>query len=340
MCPSPYETRDVCKMALPALSAQLITGHQPNNHATNIPVNQAISVTFQRDIDVNSINTSTFRVIANSTGEEIKGDVSYNRRVATFTPHAPLEPAETYQVILVGKTNVNNPNVEGIQDILGNPLYGNYTWTFSTVDSPTITSPDLIEPLNETFVDKTRIEFSWMRPEGAMGFELQVAKDRNFRIIVWPKTPAVIANTSVLPNIEFEDGQYYWRVRAIDSRKRPGRWSDVWTFSVDTVYKGTVSPEDETPPEIVDYGYLQPLEVAELFPEEGATNIDLNLGAIVIKVLGDISPNEVTGQSIRVYGNAIAKDEACRSHGEVDGSVSVFKRDGFTYIVFQPEPLI
>lgn len=325
-------------MALRNINSKLILGTRPKQYASEVPVKTQIKVTFQRDMDINTINTSTFQLATNS-GEIIEGQITYKKKEAIFIPDNPLNPDTTYQATIIGESNPDDPKGEGIKDILGNMLFGNYTWTFTTEDSKTIEKPTLKEPYNEVFLKNNPVEFSWERPEGAIRFEIQIAKDRNFRAIIWPKKESSILDTYVSPNIELPDGQYWWRVRAIDSRRRPSQWSKVWTFSIDTLEEGKVSEQDAETPEIIETGYIPPRELAELFPEKHGSNIDLNLGAIVIKVLGDVDPDEVSHNNLTITGHSITDGTDPQDHGKVNGTISVFKKDGLSYIIFQLEPI-
>ena len=317
----------------------MILAIEPRKIDSNVPLDTDIKVTFQRDMDVSTLNTSTFQVAKNN-GETIEGHINYDDKIAYFVPEGELEPDTTYQVTLVGQSDLEeNEKEQGIKDILDNSLYGNYTWTFTTENSKTIDPPQLEEPYNESYLTENPIEFSWERPEGAVRFELQVARDRNFRAVIWPKKDSHISKEHITPDVEFEDGQYYWRVRSIDSRERPSKWSEIWTFSIDTLKKGKVTEHDADEPEVIESGYVPARELADQFPEESDSNLDLNLGAIVIKVLGEVDPEEVNENNFKINGKTIGYRQEDESHGRVEGTISVFYKDGLSHIIFQPEPI-
>jgi hypothetical protein len=77
--------------------------------------------------------------------------------------------------------------------------------------------------------------FSWKPVRGAVRYEFQLSADPNFKSIVLGQgngsyqTP----NTFASVNKAVANGSYYWRVRAIDSRDRVGRWSRVWSIDKD-----------------------------------------------------------------------------------------------------------
>ncbi len=55
-------------------------------NATNVPVEANISVAFDADINVSTLNTTTFKVTRVDTSEVLAGTVTYANRVATFIP--------------------------------------------------------------------------------------------------------------------------------------------------------------------------------------------------------------------------------------------------------------
>lgn len=91
----------------------------PINSATNIPLNQVITVTFNEEIDPSTINSISFSVKAVST---IGGTISYSGTIATFTPTVNLTPNTTYVVKIT----------TAVKDLKGNALQEDYIFTFST----------------------------------------------------------------------------------------------------------------------------------------------------------------------------------------------------------------
>ena len=91
----------------------------PINSATNIPLNQVITVTFNEEIDPSTINSISFSVKAAST---IGGTISYSGTIATFTPTVNLTPNTTYVVKIT----------TAVKDLKGNALQEDYIFTFST----------------------------------------------------------------------------------------------------------------------------------------------------------------------------------------------------------------
>lgn len=70
---------------------------------------------------------------------------------------------------------------------------------------------------------------TWSPVRGAVEYEYQLAADEDFGSIVGGTGPhkgtAKTRNTAASLDKALPDGQYYWRVRAIDAQDRAGRWS-------------------------------------------------------------------------------------------------------------------
>lgn len=113
----------------------------PDNLATEVPLNQAVSATFTKAMDPLTITTGTFQLTGpgNTT---VVGTVSYDAidYIATFTPTTPLIASTTYTATITA----------GATDLAHNPL-GNTgapnPWTFTTgaavVPPPVIIGPTL-----------------------------------------------------------------------------------------------------------------------------------------------------------------------------------------------------
>ncbi|HUQ17991.1 MAG TPA: Ig-like domain-containing protein [Gemmatimonadaceae bacterium] len=90
--------------------------------ATNVPVTTPITVTFSEDMDSNTLTTSTFTVSAGGVNVT-NTTVTYDAATRTATlGHFPLLPNVTYTVTVT----------TGAKDVNGNPLTGNFSFTFTT----------------------------------------------------------------------------------------------------------------------------------------------------------------------------------------------------------------
>ncbi|MBC7883934.1 MAG: Ig-like domain-containing protein [Saprospiraceae bacterium] len=116
----------------------------PLNGATNVPINQVISVTFNEEMNSATINQATFTIM---DGASVQGVISYLGATATFTPTSPLIPNTSY----TGRVST------AVKDKTGNALQADYVWTFSTgaILSPLVISTDPAN--NESNVNLNKI---------------------------------------------------------------------------------------------------------------------------------------------------------------------------------------
>jgi hypothetical protein len=100
----------------------LIVSVNPGQNAIHVPGSTSISATFDIDMDVSTINSSTFVVHGGYTGL-VMGVISYDgpAKTATFTPAGDFPAGETVTVTLTG----------GIQSMPGMPLGSPFTWSFT-----------------------------------------------------------------------------------------------------------------------------------------------------------------------------------------------------------------
>jgi uncharacterized repeat protein (TIGR01451 family) len=107
---------DLTSSSLPAPSTY------PVNGAQGIPTYKLISVTFDRDMDFNTINTGTFEVRQADT--HLDGSVRYIEasRTAIFYPDRPLEPDTEYTARLAKEVRYAS----------GEPLVEELAWRFTT----------------------------------------------------------------------------------------------------------------------------------------------------------------------------------------------------------------
>ena len=116
----------------------------PVNGATNVPLDQLISATFNEEMNAATINQSSF-TLKNGTAQ-IAGAVSYAGKTATFIPTALLAPNTTYSARIT----------RTITDLRGNALQTETNWTFSTglTITPMVTSTDPSNDAINVFLNK------------------------------------------------------------------------------------------------------------------------------------------------------------------------------------------
>lgn len=110
----------------------IIISTDPQNLATNVPLNKVITATFNKEM--NPLTITGENVTISTNGNAIAGAVTYANNVATFTPVLPLVSNTVY----VGKISKNVSDLEGFN------LADDYNWTFTTLEVilPVVVSTD------------------------------------------------------------------------------------------------------------------------------------------------------------------------------------------------------
>lgn len=99
--------------------ALTVTSVNPVNNSDNMPVKSPIRVTFNKEINTDTLSNATFTV---SGG--VSGTITYDAssQTATFTPASQFATSTTYTATIS----------TGVTDTNGDSLAQSYTWTFTT----------------------------------------------------------------------------------------------------------------------------------------------------------------------------------------------------------------
>jgi len=115
----------------------IVVSTNPTNAATSVAPKQVITITFNEEMNPETINQESF-ILTNGlkSSEAISGILTYNNTNATmsFVPAVPFTSNTTY----TGRVKST------VKDLAGNALQTDYVWTFSTglVLSPTVVATD------------------------------------------------------------------------------------------------------------------------------------------------------------------------------------------------------
>jgi hypothetical protein len=116
----------------------LVISTVPADNAINVPLNQVLSATFNKPMNIETITSNSFTV---SGLTAVTGAISFTSTATTttvnFTPSSNLQLNTTYTAVITS----------GVKDTMGNAMQVDYVWSFSTgnVILPRIISTD---PLN------------------------------------------------------------------------------------------------------------------------------------------------------------------------------------------------
>jgi hypothetical protein len=83
-----------------------------------------------------------------------------------------------------------------------------------------------------------QVSMSWEDKAGSSSFEVQLAKDHDFRQVITKKTVALSTDTSPL----LAAGTYFWRIRGLHNERKNSPWSPTLSFNV-----GEETLQPETP---------------------------------------------------------------------------------------------
>ncbi|WP_369769279.1 Ig-like domain-containing protein [Flavobacterium sp. WC2416] len=121
----------------------LVTSTSPINGAINVPLDQIITVSFNEEMNPETINQSSFTLNGTS---QVAGAVTYSGTTATFTPSALLTPNTTYSARIT----------RTVKDLTGNALQTETIWTFSTglTVTPMVSSTDPENNTNNVVLNK------------------------------------------------------------------------------------------------------------------------------------------------------------------------------------------
>ncbi|MBE9014661.1 DUF4082 domain-containing protein [Chroococcidiopsidales cyanobacterium LEGE 13417] len=108
-----------------------VSSTSPSNGEPNAGIGSSVTATFSETVDPATINANTF-VLKDSTNAIVPASVTYNAatRTATLQPSSSLVTGRTYTATVIGGTS--QPRV---QDLAGNPLVANFSWSFTTTTS-------------------------------------------------------------------------------------------------------------------------------------------------------------------------------------------------------------
>ncbi|MHA1622895.1 MAG: hypothetical protein ACTSVO_12240, partial [Candidatus Heimdallarchaeaceae archaeon] len=124
------------------------------------------------------------------------------------------------------------------RDSIGNWGPWSTVWVF-IIDTVPPGTTILVSPASWSYTNDNTPTFDWNPATGGYNYQIQISRDLFFSLIFLQSTST---NTIYTPSTVFTDGDYWWRVRAIDRAGNEGPWSAIWLISVDTVPPGTPTP--------------------------------------------------------------------------------------------------
>lgn len=123
--------------------APTVLSTAPLSNAADVALDSNITVNFSEAIDSSTISTSN--IILSSASGPVSGTVTYVASSAIFTPLNMLSSNTVYTAAIKG-------GPDGVKDIAGNALIGDYVWIFKTEEK--VVKISIIEPQDGAIVNK------------------------------------------------------------------------------------------------------------------------------------------------------------------------------------------
>jgi Domain of unknown function (DUF1929)/Bacterial Ig-like domain/Glyoxal oxidase N-terminus len=240
----------------PDTTPPTVTTVTPAGGATNVAPTTTATATFSEALNAATITTATVRLQGPGT-TAVPAAVAYNAatRVATLTPSATLTTGTLYTATVTGGAG-------GVTDVAGNPLAGNFVWTFTTVPAdttpPTVTAVTPVSGATNV-ASTTTVTATFSEALNAATVTPTTVTLQGPGTTAVPATVAYTAATRVAtlaPGATLTAGTLYTATvtGVTDVAGNALAGSVVWTF--------TTVPADTTPP-----------TVTTVTPVSGATNV-------------------------------------------------------------------
>ncbi len=122
--------------AAPDTTAPWVSGTFNANGATNVAINTNVGATFSEVVNPLSITNLNFTLRETVSGTAVPGFVSSTGANAVFTRLSNLAGNKQYTVKIKG-------GVGGVTDLVGNPMAGDYEWSWTTAAVADTTAPSV-----------------------------------------------------------------------------------------------------------------------------------------------------------------------------------------------------
>lgn len=116
-----------------------VSGTLNRNGATDVAINTRVGATFSEAMDPLSLNSATFFLMQGANA--VPGTVSYTGVSAVLVPAGNLAPATAYTATIRGGTG-------GARDLAGNPMAGDFTWSWTTSAAADSIAPTVTGTIN------------------------------------------------------------------------------------------------------------------------------------------------------------------------------------------------
>ena len=312
----------------------------PSHTESNVNVNSSIDVTFSSDInpatltknivvfeDYNKVYKDATSLKDYSKFSVVKGSITYNDKVLTYTPDKPFNTNSCYILVLNDK----------IADIIGNQLVQKCINVFYTEKVARYGRCELVSP-KYGYITNSIPTFTWINQKSP-SYIFQISKINSFESLLLDEV--IPGNEyedeiSYTPDFNAQEGMYFIRVKSEN-----GEWSDTHQIFIKPITDAVIAQEDTS--EMLAFedfmdNILDPIVILEYFPEPNSVNNSLKTNIFYIKIKGKVDDSRIDLNNCYVYGESLDDDHEEYSHESVNGNWSIIY-DSFydaTYVVFTP----
>lgn len=313
----------------------------PEHKSKNINVNSEIKIEFSADInpgtfaknivvlkDYNKIYKDINSLKDYSQYSVVKGSISYNDRILVYTPNEPFSTDTCYIIMLS----------DNITDITGSKMIRKHVSCFYTEAVASFPRVEIMSPKFGAITNEIP-EITWKNQFSA-SYTMQVSKANTFELLLYDKEiPGSLIGETVThkPEFKMEEGLYYLRIKSEN-----GEWSDTHQFFIKAITDAVIAEEDI--PDIMNYEEFmenleEPIEILEMFPENGSVNNTLKTNVIYIKIKGKVNEERINLNDSYVFGSTIDEEHPENTHDLVDGKWTLIYDSYYdvTYVIFTPE---
>jgi hypothetical protein len=121
---------DATYISSPDTAAPTVTAQSPVDDATNVPLTDAVTATFDKQLDPGSVSSSTV-IVTDDQQQPVAGTATYDSttRKVQFVPDIIWMSGKTYTMTLKGSS-------PAIQDYDGHDMAADYSWSFTASTTP------------------------------------------------------------------------------------------------------------------------------------------------------------------------------------------------------------
>jgi hypothetical protein len=220
-------------------TAPIISNVSPADRSQNVLLATNVEAIFSEDMDASdtdgdpsTLTTSTFTLTKQGSSNPVGARVSYDNatKKATLDPTSDLEANTTYTATIKGGST-------GVEDLAGNGLAQDYTWTFTTAvpAAPTAMAPKhSFTTLSTLGTSTVPVKLTWSATDntggsGIASYQLQQSVNGGaYTNIALPSATA----TTISPSLAPGTNTYRYRVAAKDNAGNLSAWATGPSFKV------------------------------------------------------------------------------------------------------------